>query len=92
MASSTDRVLEDVFAEMFEALGATMAGFTEVTVEQMGYCTSCGCRVTTGGELLQVVHKWCFDVITQCGECYQKKGVDSNVGELCTQDEDEQVL
>ena len=95
LASSIDRVLEDIFVEMFEALGCTMAGFTEVTVvslEQMGLCTRCGRRMTIGAETLQIIRKWCFDVKTQCGRCCQKEGLDSNVIDFCIQNEDGQVL
>ena len=95
MASSADRVLKDIFAEMFEVLGSTMAGFTEVTVvspEQMGLCTRCGCPVTIGAEMLQIIRQWCFNVNTQCKSCHKIKGVNKNVIEACIGDENGQVL
>ena len=92
VASSTDRVLEDNFAEKFEALGSTMAGFTEVIVEQMGHCTSCGCRVNMSPETLQIIRNWCFSVETRCKECHKTKGVNENVIETCIVDKDGQVL
>lgn len=95
MASSINRVLEDIFVEMFEALGSTMAGFTEVTVislEQMGVCAGCGRRMTIGAEILQTLRKYCFGVNMRCGRYYQMKGVDKNVVELCMGGEDGQVL
>ena len=94
MASNTNRVLEDIFVEMFEALGSTMAGFTEVTVvslEQMGLCTRCGRRMTIGAESLQIIREWCFEVKTQCGKCSLEEGIDSNVIEMCIQSEDGHV-
>ena len=95
MASSVNRVLEDICVEMFEALGSTMAGFTEVTVvslEQMGVCVGCGRRMTIGAEVLQTLRKYCFGVNMRCGKYYQMEGVGKNVVELCMGSEDGQVL
>ncbi|KAF6231378.1 hypothetical protein HO173_010338 [Letharia columbiana] len=51
------------YGEMFEGLGASMAGFVEVTVvpaEQMNICTNCGIRKTVNAVTLQNIRKWCF--------------------------------